>query len=300
MWGVDLRQLRLFLAVAEVGNFTRAAERANLSQPALTHRIQGLEDELGVPLFTRTARGATLTPAGELLLEDARHLLDYAALSLRRVRRAGGITENALRVGFDFVEFGGIPPMPSLLTAFRERFPEAQVSLQTLEREELERALLEERLDIGFALGPPSRSELGFHAILEGAYQVFVPVGHPLAEFEQVSRSDLLSERLLLPRLNARDDAALLAYLQLDGREPKVVYKGAELAAFEGLLAAGEGMAVLPSGLLSSVGANRAVRALEGAPGWSFGLIWREEKPLPLADLGQRLIRQLVPRTVMI
>jgi DNA-binding transcriptional LysR family regulator len=105
---------------------------------------------------------------------------------------------------------------------------------------------------------------------------------------------------LLLPQLNARDDAALLAYLQLEGLEPKVVYKGAEVAAFDGLLAAGEGVAVLPSGLLHSVGSNRAVRALEGAPGWSFGLVWREEKPLPLADLGQRLIRQLVPRAVMI
>jgi DNA-binding transcriptional LysR family regulator len=297
---VDLRQLRLFLAVAEEGNFTRAAERVNLSQPALTHRIRGLEDELGVPLLIRTARGASLTPAGEILIKDARHLLDYAALSVRRVRRAGGMTENVARVGFDFVEFGGVPPMPSLLTAFRERFPEAQVSIQTLAAKELERALLEERLDIGFALGPPSSSELGFHALLEGAYQVFVPVGHPLAQFEQVSRLDLLSERLLLPQLNARDDAALLAYLQLEGLEPKVVYKGAEVAAFDGLLAAGEGVAVLPSGLLHSVDSNRAVRALEGAPGWSFGLVWREEKPLPLADLGQRLIRQLVPRAVMI
>jgi DNA-binding transcriptional LysR family regulator len=297
---VDLRQLRLFLAVAEEGNFTRAAEQVNLSQPALTHRIRGLEDELGVLLFTRTARGASLTPAGEVLLEDARHLLDYAALSVQRVRRAGGMTENAVRVGFDFVEFGGVPPLPSLLTAFRERFPEAQVSIQTLAGEELERALLEERLDIGFALGPPSRQELGFHALLEGAYQVLVPVGHPLAQFEQVSCSDLLRERLLLPRLSVRDDATLLAYLRGEGLEPKVVYKGAEVAAFDGLLAAGEGVAVLPSGIVSSVGVNRAVRALAGAPSWSFGLMWRTEQPLPIADLGQRLIRQLVPRAVMI
>jgi DNA-binding transcriptional LysR family regulator len=125
-------------------------------------------------------------------------------------------------------------------------------------------------------------------------------VGHPLAQFEQVSRSALLGERLLLPHLNARDEASLLAYLRSQGGEPKVVYKGAEVAAFEGLLSAGEGVAVLPSGLLVSVGANRTVRALEDAPRWVFGLMWRKEKPLPLADLGQRLIRQLVPQPVMI
>lgn len=297
---MDFRQLKLFLAVAEEGNFTRAAERVNLSQPALSHRIRGLEDELGVRLLTRSARGATLTPAGELLLEDARHLLELMAASRDRVRRAGGMIENAVRVGFDFVEFGSVPPLPSLLTAFRERFPDAKVSIQTLAGEELERALLEERLDIGFALGPPVRSELGFHALLQGAYQLLLPVGHPLARFEQVSRSDLVRERLLLPRLNARDDAVLLGYLHVEGVEPNVVYKGAEVAALGGLLAAGEGVAVLPSGLLSSVAANQTVRALENAPDWVFGLMWTEDKPLVIADLGQRLIRQLVPRAMMV
>lgn len=207
---MELRQLRLFLAVAEERNFTRAAERVYLSQPALSHRIHQLEEELGVVLFERTPRGATLTPAGEALVEDARHLLSYAEASVRRVRRAGGITDDSLRVGFDFVEFGSVPPMPSLLGAFRERFPEVQVSIQTLASEELERALVEERLDISFMLGPPLSTDLGFHALLKGVYKVLLPVAHPLAADEQVSLSELLANRLLLPKLSTRDNAALL------------------------------------------------------------------------------------------
>jgi len=231
---MDLRQLRLFLAVAEEGNFTRAAILANISQPALTHRIRGLEDELGVTLFTRTPRGALLTPAGETLLEDARHLLDYAALSVGRVRRAGGIHDSTARVGFDFLEFGSVPPMPSLLTAFRERFPEAQVDLQTLSSDKLERALLEERLDIGFALGPPSRPELGFHTLLKGAYQVLLPLRHPFADLGQVTRSALLTQRLLLPRLSTHEDAALLAYLRAQGEQPKGQFCSAPLKPSQG------------------------------------------------------------------
>ena len=298
---MDLRQLRLFLAVAEACNFTRAAEQVYLSQPALSHRIHRLEEELGVALFERTPRGAALTPAGEALVEDARHLLSYAEASVRRVRRAGGVTDDSLRVGFDFVKFGSVPPMPSLLATFRERFPEAQVSIQTLAYEELERALVEERLDIGFMLGPPSSTDLGFHALLKGAYKVWLPALHPLAAAEQVSLSELLADRLLLPKLGARDDAALLAFLQGDGKVPKVVYKGVDVTAFGGLVAAGEGVAVLPSGLLKGrVGPETVVLPVaQPTPLWTFGLVWRRAKPPFFADLGQHLISQLVPQPIM-
>ena len=298
---MELRQLRLFLAVAEARNFTHAAERVYLSQPALSHRIHQLEEELGVALFERTPRGATLTPAGEALVADATHLLSYAEASVRRVRRAGGITDNSLRVGFDFVEFGSVPPMPSLLGAFRARFPETQVNIQTLASGELERALVEERLDIGYMLGPPLSTDLGFYALLTGVYKVLLPATHPLAAAEQVSPSELLANRLLLPKLSTRDDATLLAFLQRDGKAPKVVYKGADVAAFGGLVAAGEGVAVLPSGLLTGrVGPETVVLPLaEPTPRWTFGLAWRKAEPPFFADLGQHLISQLVPQPVV-
>lgn len=298
---MELRQLRLFLAVAEEHNFTRAAERAHLSQPALSHRIRGLEEELGVALFDRTARGATLTPAGEMLVEDARHLLGYAEASARRARRAGGVVSDTLRVGFDFVTFGSVPPMPSLLGAFRERFPGVQVDIQTLAGEELERALVEERLDLGFLLGPPSSPDLSFYPLLEGVYKVLVPATHVLAGREQLPLSGLLADRLLLPRLNARGDAALLEHLQRGGVPPNVVYKGAEVAAFDGLVAAGEGVALLPSGLLGGHGPGTVVLPLaEPAPRWVFGLAWRKVKPPFFADQGQRMIPGLVPKPVIV
>lgn len=298
---MDLRQLRLFLAVAEELNFTRAAERVNLSQPALSQQIQRLEDDLGVSLFLRTARGAVLTPAGDVLFEEARRLLDAADQGVRRVRRAAGLEDRAARVGFDFVELGSIPPLPSLLTAFRTQFPDAQVEIQVLPHDQVEQALLEDRLDIAFAFGTPNGSRLGFHPLLGGRYQVLFPEKSPLHRAESVSPEQLVDERLLLPQLSVTAGEALLTALSLAGSPPKLVYPGTGIAAFVGLVAAGEGIALLPSALMRNApGPGLQARPLQLGPTWSFGLMWKIDRPPPITTLGVRLIRQLVPRPVSV
>jgi DNA-binding transcriptional LysR family regulator len=298
---MELRQLRLFVAVAEEGNFTRAAERVNLSQPALSHRIRGLEDELGVPLFLRTARGASLTAAGEALLSDARHLLDDASAARQRVRRAGGLSDDTARIGFDFVAFGGVAPMPSLLSTFRQRFPDMQLSLQVLESAAVEEALTAGQLDLGFLLGPLQSAELKFHPLLSGVYQLLLPALHPLAVLASVRRAALLEHPLVLPRLGAGADDDLSAYLSLPGRVPQLIHRGTEVAALGGLVAAGEGVALLPSVLVPApLGSAVVVRELEDAPVWRFGLAWRDVRPSPLTQAGQQLIRQMVPHAVSV
>ena len=298
---MDFRQLRLFTAVAEELNFTRAAERVNLSQPALSQQIRGLEDDLGTALFLRTARGATLTPAGEVLLEEARRLLDAADQSVRRVRHAAGLEDRAARVGFDFVELGSIPPLPSLLAAFRIQFPEAQVELHVLPHDQVERALLDDRLDIAFAFGRPSGPGIDFYPLLEGHYQVLLPAGSPLNRMKSVSLEQLQGERLLLPQLSAAASEALLKALSSAGHPPKVVYRGTGIAAFAGLVAAGEGLALLPSALMvNALSPGLKVRPLEHGSTWSFGLMWKIDRPPRVTTRGVRLIRQLVPRPVSI
>lgn len=298
---MDLRQLRLFVAVAEELHFTRAAERVNLSQPALSQQIRGLEDDLGVAVFLRTARGVVLTPAGEVLLKEARRLLDDADQSVRRVRRAAGLEDSAARVGFDFVELGSIAPLPSLLTAFRSQFPEAQVDLQVLPHDQVERALLEDRLDIAFAFGSPNSAKLGFHRLLEGRYQVLLSEASALNHSASISPELLVNERLLLPQLSAAAGEALLLAFSPTGSPPNVVYRGAGIAAFAGLVAAGEGIALLPSALMGiALGPGLRALPLEQGPTWSFGLLWKKDRPPPITTLGVRLIRQLVPRPVLI
>ncbi len=295
---MDLRQWRLFVAVAEEGNFTRAAERVHLSQPGLSHQMRALEEGLGVSLFLRTARGVTLTPAGEVALDEARRLLDAAEQTVRRVRRAGGLEDQALRVAFEFPEFGSVPPLPSLLSTYRARFPEASVDLQELTYDQLEQALLNERLDIAFAFGEGSGPKLGFHPLLQGQYQVLLPEQHPLNQGAEGAAVRLGSDRLLLPRFSAVGQALLTA-ISPTGRAPKVVYRGTGVAAFAGLVAAGEGVALLPAPLVeTALRSGLQTRSLEDGPIWSFGLLWRKDRPPPITEWGVRLIRQLVPRPV--
>src|SRR5437764_4238176 len=127
---VRLEQLRYFVAVAEDGQFTRAAASLPVRQPALSQAIAQLEGELGVELLTRHARGVTTTPAGDTFLAKARVALAAtrdAALTARSLARAQSGT----------LEFGflGMPPMvdaPHLLTAFALAHPEAQLSFRGL------------------------------------------------------------------------------------------------------------------------------------------------------------------------
>ena len=206
-----------------------------------------------------------------------------------------------MRVGFDFVELGSIPPLPSLLTAFRAQFPDVQVDLQILPHDQVERALLDDRLDIAFAFGTPNGSRLGFHPLLEGNYQVLLPEESPLRRGASVSPELLVAERLLLPQLSVAAGEELLTALSPAGSSPRVVYRGTGIAAFAGLVAAGEGIALLPSALMgNALGPGLQARPLEQGPTWSFGLMWKNELPPPITTVGVRLIRQRVPRPVSI
>ncbi len=113
---MELRHLRYFLAVGEALNFTKAAARLRVAQPALSRQIQDLEDEIGVDLLHRSSRGVTLTAEGKLFLEEVRELLKHADESIERVRALARGEYGELRIGYAPVPSTEI--LPPTLAAF--------------------------------------------------------------------------------------------------------------------------------------------------------------------------------------
>src|SRR5271154_6665518 len=132
---MELRHLRYFLAVADALNFTKAAALLRIAQPALSRRVQDLEDEIGVDLLKRSPRGVTLTAEGKLFLEKTRHLLKLADESVEQVRALARGESGELHVGY--APAPTVEILPPALAAYQKAFPRVRVLLHDLSEREL-------------------------------------------------------------------------------------------------------------------------------------------------------------------
>ncbi len=296
---MDLKQLKLFVAVAEERNFTRAAQRSNLTQPSLTQRIRQLEEDLGVTLFHRTARGAELTEVGQSLLEDARHVLSYVEQSVRRARQAGGLDDGTLRLAWEFTEYGNVPPMPQLFRKLNEAHPGMVPDSRELLGAAQVHALLNGEVDMGFLSETFVEDTLGFYPLLTDTFQAVLPERHPLAALPEVSLAALATEAFLLHRadLGGRGSASLIDHCRRAGFTPRVVYQGIQLQPILGMIAAGRGVGLLRSAVLAMHRPAGVIhRPLAGEPPrWTLGLTWRRESPLPIARALLAAARDVAP-----
>ena len=155
---MELRQLRYFLAVAEHRNFTRAAQAVHVSQPSLSVQIQGLEEELGSPLFDRMGRHVHLTPAGEVLRDHAQRVMRDLDQAGDAIRELAGAERGRLAVGT--LSTVNTYLVPRLVTEFRQRFPKIHLQVHAKPSLEIESALLRNELDVGLCLLPVSHDHL--------------------------------------------------------------------------------------------------------------------------------------------
>ncbi len=226
---MELRHLRYFVAVAEELNFSRAAGRMYLSQPALSQQVRKLELELGVTLFSRTKKHVELTEAGRILLEGARRVLVLVEQTAREAREVGGAEVRHLKVGFP--EYANHTPVADALQTFRRRYP--YVELEEYETLTLQETLLQidklhrGTLDIGFMLKPEEDDHLEIEHVLNIELVAALPKGHPLAERDEISMKDLADERLILFSRNfhPRSYDYVVACCREAGFEPKVVQR---------------------------------------------------------------------------
>lgn len=202
---VEVRELRYFVAVAEELHFGRAAERLGMAQPPLSRAIREMERRLGVRLLERTTRRVSLTPAGEVLLRDARTALDAVAAAVRRTQQAGQ-AEPVLRLALKADYDGGL--LPQIIAAYAREPTALRVELVLAGRGEQEPALRDGRADVALLPQPFNERGLDVEPLLTEPRLLAVAASDPLASREFLRLADLAGRVLPYGRPADREDDA--------------------------------------------------------------------------------------------
>lgn len=155
---MDIKDLTVFYEVAKENNISHAAKNLNYVQSGVTMRMKQLENELGVPLFYRNGKGVTLTSNGEILLTYAKQIIHLMDQSIKAVQSNGTDPKGTLTIGC--TESTTAVRLPSILTAYYERYPEVELILKTNTTEQLIKLVLERKLDGAFIAGSTQHTEL--------------------------------------------------------------------------------------------------------------------------------------------
>src|SRR5579872_6659087 len=194
---MELRHLRYFLAVAEALNFTKASAQLRIAQPALSRRIQDLEDEIGVDLLKRSPRGVSLTAEGKLFLEKTRQLLKLAEESVEQVRSLARGQYGDLHIGYSPAPTVEI--LPPALAAFQKGFPQVNVLLHDASRREIVEGLQSGTLELAIMPEAVNLQTEGieFEALRTYPICVALTPKHPLARLKAIPLERLAAEPLV-------------------------------------------------------------------------------------------------------
>lgn len=272
---MELRHLRYFTAVAEEEHMTRAAARLGIQQPPLSQQIQGLERELGVELFTRTPRRIRLNAAGQVFLDDVRHILALSESAVARVRQCARGELGRISVGY--TSSAAIHErVPYLIRSFHERYPLIDLQVQENTTRGLLDAVQAQQIDAAIVRGSTQRyPDLQVVALGEETMVVAAPIGHPLgADSSPVPLIALAREPFIV---YTRSDGPgivdfLAAACRRAGFEPVIAETVPKLLSALTMVSAGRGVALVPETTRAILGASIRYRPLIAEDGFTIPL----------------------------
>ncbi|MBY5581259.1 LysR family transcriptional regulator [Rhizobium leguminosarum] len=281
-----LRQVQYFVAVAEQGSVTRAAQNLSISQSSVTEALKELESDLGVELFERHPRGLTITHNGHQFLRHATKIL--ASVSDARTSFSGqrSALSGTLNIGVTSLVAGYV--LSDLLARYRRACPGIEVSAIEDNGGYLEHLLVGGELDVAVMVISNLRDRMALQAeILETSpYRLWLPMGHPLVSADIISVADIAREPLIMLTVDEieEDTGKLLSAL---GARPHVAFRTRSVEAVRSLVATGAGVALLPDLVYrpwSLEGDRIESRDVSGSlPVVQVGMVWRKGSSLPQA-----------------
>ncbi len=248
---MDLANLNAFIAIAEAGSFSEAGERLHLTQPAVSKRIAGLEQQLNVRLFDRIGREVSLTEAGRALLPRAYQILNVLDDTRRALTNLNGEISGRLTLATS--HHIGLHRLPPLLRAFTRTHPQVALDIQFLDSEVAYEEVLHGRAELAvITLAPETRSPVAAAAIWDDVLDFVAAPEHPLARNGAVSLADVARHPAVFPGDNTFTHHIVRRLFEAEGLKPNIGMSTNYLETIKMMVSIGIAWSVLPRTMLDS------------------------------------------------
>ncbi|MBV4368040.1 LysR family transcriptional regulator [Erwinia sp. BNK-24-b] len=287
-----LRQLRVFVAVAQQGSFSQAGQTIGLSQSAVSHSVKELESEMGIRLLDRTTREVMLTEAGEQLASRLERLLEELNTTLLDVRSYGQQRSGTVRVAASQTISAHL--MPQCLAASQVNFPEIKIMLRDRPQQWVLQSIRNAEVDFGIVIGPLQVDDLECEVILDEPFLLLCRQDDPLASMQVIHWQMLNNRQLVLQDYASGSRLLIDEALRLQKVQAEIVQEIGHPATLYPMVEAGIGISVLPAlALPLPQGRPLLVRRMTPEINRSIMLVRRKNRSLtPAAEAIWQEVRQ--------
>lgn len=289
-----VKQLWMFLAVAEEEHFGRAASRLGMSQPPLTEQIKILENSLGLKLFERSRRGTKLSPAGAAILPEVRKFAEQMESLERVVREVADGQSGVLHIGA--ITSAMLDVVPLLLNYLREQHPSLTVFVKEIDSVEAIPDLDSGKLDLAFVrLEGEIGSGISTLPLTQARLAVVLPQEHPLAELPRIRLGALENEPQVMSsrQVSPVYFDLLVSVCRAHGFVPRILHEVQSITAQIAYVSCGQGIAIVPASMKKLIPDNVVMRPLkEKVNVVTAALAWNEKRYHPMVDVAVDWLRQ--------
>jgi DNA-binding transcriptional LysR family regulator len=262
---LESRRLRVLLQVERTGSLAAAAQALDYTPSAVSQQVRALERELGTVVLERRGRGVALTEPGAALVAHAQRIVDALGAAEAEVQAIAGLRAGVLRLGW--FSTAGATLVPRAIARFRDRHPQIELELEEADPDECAQRLREGELDLAvvyeFRLDEPLPADLRLTPLLEDRLHIALPPDHALARRRRIPMAQLAGETWIQGVRHGSTLATLPAACRAAGFEPHIAFQTDDPMAWQGLVAAGVGVAVIPQLTLPTARPDIAVRELD-------------------------------------
>ncbi|SFB02606.1 MULTISPECIES: LysR family transcriptional regulator [unclassified Bacillus (in: firmicutes)] len=273
---MDLRQLTYFIEVAKYKSFTKASQTLHLSQPTISKMVKGLEDELGIELFDRSARQIELTDTGEIVYEKGKVILESLNKLSTDLYDLTNLNKGKIHIG--------IPPVigflffPRIIKFFNDMYPNINIRMSEFGANRVEEEVKDGLLDLGVVVLPVDQEEFEIVPFVCEDMMLFVHSSHPFSEKKQVEMKDLKKESFILFREDFALHDRIIQECVMAGFQPNIAYESSQWDFISGMIAENLGVSIFPHSISKKIEhiGIKAIPIVNPSVPWRLGIILKK------------------------